>query len=154
MVRRNVHVRRKRGWGPARIGHPLGMHPSIVNRVLRREGLPPLNELDLALRRELRGPVVRYESARPGELVHVDMPTVRCWPTRPPPPLPPWSRRAVAWFAAQGATVERVLTDNGSCYRSELWRKTCADLGVTPAGEPRDQPVRSVQLGERFWTGE
>ena len=25
--------------------------------------------------------------------------------------------RAVAWYAALGITVERVLTDNGSCYR-------------------------------------
>jgi hypothetical protein len=49
------------------------MQPSTVNRVLRREGLPPLNEVDLATRRELRGPVVRYERDRPGELVHVDI---------------------------------------------------------------------------------
>ena len=27
-------------------------------------------------------------------------------------------RRAVAWFAARGVTAERVLTDNGSAYRS------------------------------------
>ena len=26
--------------------------------------------------------------------------------------------RAAAWFAGHGVTVERVLTDNGSCYRS------------------------------------
>ena len=27
-------------------------------------------------------------------------------------------RRAVAWFADRGVTVERVLSDNGSAYRS------------------------------------
>ncbi len=39
-------------------------------------------------------------------------------------------QRAVAWFADRGVTVERVLSDNGSCYRSGLWHQTCADLGV------------------------
>jgi hypothetical protein len=41
-------------------------------------------------------------------------------------------RHAVSWFAARGVTVERVLSDNGSCYRSHLWRDTCRELGVTP----------------------
>jgi transposase InsO family protein len=27
-------------------------------------------------------------------------------------------------------TVERVLSDNGSAYKSHLWRDTCAELGV------------------------
>jgi transposase InsO family protein len=40
-----------------------------------------------------------------------------------------WAR-AVAWFAGLGVTVERVLTDNGSCYRSRLWHQTCTDLGI------------------------
>jgi hypothetical protein len=30
----------------------------------------------------------------------------------------PFLARAVAWFARQGVTVERVMTDNGSAYRS------------------------------------
>ena len=34
-------------------------------------------------------------------------------------------RRAVTWFHARGVTVERVLSDNGSCYRSFTWRDTC-----------------------------
>jgi len=38
--------------------------------------------------------------------------------------------RAVAWFADRGVTVERVLSDNGSAYRSFLWRDTCAELGI------------------------
>ena len=29
--------------------------------------------------------------------------------------------RAVAWYAARGISVERVLSDNGSAYRSGLW---------------------------------
>lgn len=40
-------------------------------------------------------------------------------------------RRAVAWFAARGVTVERVLSDNGSAYKSHLWRKVCVEeLGI------------------------
>lgn len=39
-------------------------------------------------------------------------------------------RRAVGWFASPGVTVERVLSDNGSCYRSHAWRAACADLHV------------------------
>jgi transposase InsO family protein len=38
--------------------------------------------------------------------------------------------RAVAWFAERGVTVERVLSDNGSAYKSFLWRDSCADLGI------------------------
>jgi transposase InsO family protein len=57
--------------------------------------------------------------------------------------------RAVAWFAARGVTVERVLTDNGSCYRSHLWRDTCAELGIKPK---RTRPYRPQTNGkiERF----
>ncbi|GAB1509989.1 hypothetical protein JCM33774_20300 [Actinophytocola sp. KF-1] len=38
--------------------------------------------------------------------------------------------RAVTWFAEHDVTVERVLSDNGSCYRSHTWRNTCTDLGM------------------------
>ncbi|WP_183097295.1 IS481 family transposase [Nocardioides pelophilus] len=39
--------------------------------------------------------------------------------------------RAVAWFAEHGVSVERVLSDNGSAYKSVLWRDTCTELGIT-----------------------
>jgi transposase InsO family protein len=57
--------------------------------------------------------------------------------------------RAVAWFAARGVTIARVLTDNGGCYRSHLWRDTCAELGITPK---RTRPYRPQTNGkiERF----
>jgi transposase InsO family protein len=38
--------------------------------------------------------------------------------------------RAVAWFAERGVVVERVLSDNGSAYKSDLWRDTCAELDI------------------------
>lgn len=57
--------------------------------------------------------------------------------------------RAVAWFAARGVIVERVLSDNGSAYRSHPWRDTCADLGITPK---KTRPYRPQTNGkiERF----
>jgi transposase InsO family protein len=58
-------------------------------------------------------------------------------------------RRAVAWFAARDVTVTRVLSDNGSAYKSHLWRDTCAELGITPK---RTRPYRPQTNGkiERF----
>ena len=40
-------------------------------------------------------------------------------------------RRAARWFASIGITCERVITDNGSCYRSGLWHQACAATGTT-----------------------
>jgi len=58
-------------------------------------------------------------------------------------------QRAVAWFAERGVSVERVLSDNGSAYRSHLWRDACADLGIT---HKRTRPYRPQTNGkiERF----
>jgi transposase InsO family protein len=58
-------------------------------------------------------------------------------------------RRAVAWFAARGVTVEGVLSDNGSAYRSHPWRAACAELGIKPK---RTRPYRPQTNGkiERF----
>jgi transposase InsO family protein len=39
-------------------------------------------------------------------------------------------RRAVAWFKGMGITVERVMSDNGSCYRSHLHAAACRQLGI------------------------
>src|SRR5687768_16976371 len=57
--------------------------------------------------------------------------------------------RAVAWFAARGVTVRRVLSDNGSAYRSHAWRDACLELGITPK---RTRPYRPQTNGkiERF----
>jgi transposase InsO family protein len=57
--------------------------------------------------------------------------------------------RAVAWFADRGVVVHRVLSDNGSAYKSHLWRDTCAALGITPK---KTRPYRPQTNGkiERF----
>lgn len=58
-------------------------------------------------------------------------------------------QRAVAWFADHGVTVERVLSDNGACYRSFAWRDACAELGIA---HKRTRPYRPQTNGkiERF----
>jgi transposase InsO family protein len=57
--------------------------------------------------------------------------------------------RAVAWFAVRGVLTERVLSDNGSCYVSHLWRDSCAELGIV---HKRTMPYRPQTNGkiERF----
>jgi transposase InsO family protein len=58
-------------------------------------------------------------------------------------------RNAVAYFAARGVTVQRVLSDNGSAYRSHAWRDACRELGLKPK---RTRPYRPQTNGkiERF----
>ena len=38
--------------------------------------------------------------------------------------------RALAWFTGLGVTVERVMTDNGSAYRSHAFRDACRTAGL------------------------
>jgi transposase InsO family protein len=55
-----------------------------------------------------------------------------------------WTR-AYAFFTAQAINVKRVLTDNGSCYRSHLWPDTLTNAEIThkrtrprPAADQRE----------------
>lgn len=58
-------------------------------------------------------------------------------------------KRAVAWFADHGVTVERVLSDNGSAYKSFAWRDACTELNIV---HKRTRPYRPQTNGkiERF----
>lgn len=58
-------------------------------------------------------------------------------------------RRAAAWFRGYGVPVERVMTDNGSCYRSKRFRQAVKGLG---AKHVRTRPYRPQTNGkaERF----
>ena len=62
-------LRAARKLGPARIGPLVGLAPSTVHAVLRRHGMHRLARLDRPSGQLVR----RYERARPGELVHVDV---------------------------------------------------------------------------------
>ncbi|MDQ3729500.1 MAG: IS481 family transposase [Actinomycetota bacterium] len=58
-------------------------------------------------------------------------------------------RRAVAWFASMGVTVERVMSDNGACYRSHLHAAACRELGMRPVFTRPYRP-RTNGKAERF----
>lgn len=64
---------------------------------------------------------------------------------------------AVAYYRSLGVTVARVMTDNGSCYRSKAFRKACLDLGLrhirtrpyTP--KTNGKAERFIQTALREW---
>ncbi|MGK5531216.1 IS481 family transposase [Streptomyces sp. URMC 129] len=64
-----VRLRREHRIGPVRLAARCGIAASTVHRVLVRHGLPALAACD----RATGEPVRRYERARPGELVHIDV---------------------------------------------------------------------------------
>jgi transposase InsO family protein len=55
-----------------------------------------------------------------------------------------WTR-AQAFFTSCGITVERVLTDNGACYKSHAWRDTLTAAGIT---HKRTRPYRPQTNGK------
>ena len=56
---------------------------------------------------------------------------------------------AVAWFDGQGISCKRVLSDNGSAYRSRPWREACSALGLTPK-RTRPYTPRTNGKAERY----
>jgi transposase InsO family protein len=59
-------------------------------------------------------------------------------------------RRAVAWFEALGIRVERVLSDNGACYRSRVLALACSELGIRRHLFTRPYRPRTNGKAERF----
>jgi transposase InsO family protein len=181
-VQRIVVLRRRRWTSPA-IAQQLRLPVSTVGLVLRRLRL---NRLRL-----LEPPVVplRYERARPGELVHLDVKKLgriervghrihgdrstrvvgAGWEyvhvciddaTRVaycellPAEDKVWAsvflHRAAAWFQQLGVRrFERVMTDNGSAYRSRLFRNALAQLGARHL-RTRPYTPRTNGKAERF----
>lgn len=66
-------------------------------------------------------------------------------------------RAAVSYYRSLGVTVARVMTDNGGCYRSRLWRETCRELQIkhlrtkpyTP--QTNGKAERFIQTAIREW---
>ncbi|MFJ5837382.1 IS481 family transposase [Streptomyces shenzhenensis] len=187
-------LRRERKLGPARIGPILGIPASTVHRVLVRHGLNRLCWMDRPTGQLIR----RYERARPGELIHVDIKKLGNIPDggghrimsrqqagtnrqattdarKGGSPVIGYSfvhtaiddhsrlaysevlanerketaaafwQRANAFFTERGITVERVLTDNGSCYRSKLFGQTLKAAGII---HKRTRPYRPQTNGK------
>jgi transposase InsO family protein len=53
--------------------------------------------------------------------------------------------RAVGWFSEQGMTCRRILSDNGSVYRSSVWRKACRTMAIK---QMRTQPYAPQTNGK------
>ena len=71
-----VAWRRRHRCGPDEISAKLGVCARTVSRVLRRRGMPYLCDCDPmtgAVIRASKSTAMRYERARPGELVHMDV---------------------------------------------------------------------------------
>jgi transposase InsO family protein len=145
------------------IAKVVGRSVATVSRVLAALGLSSLKALDP------KEPVVRYERAAPGEMLHLDTKKLGCI-VRPSHRVTGnrrdsvegagWEvahvaiddhsragfvqvladekkttavdflKTAVAHYAALGVRIKRVLTDNGSAYRSQLFARTCQALGI------------------------
>lgn len=66
-------------------------------------------------------------------------------------------KAALAYYASLGITVERVMTDNGSCYKSFAFRRACKQLGLrhirtrpyTP--KTNGKAERFIQTSLREW---
>jgi transposase InsO family protein len=64
---------------------------------------------------------------------------------------------AIAYYRRLGVTVQRIMTDNGSCYRSKAFRKACKRLGLkhiftrpyTP--KTNGKAERFIQTALREW---
>lgn len=154
----------RRGRMPMRsIARVVGRSVATISRVLATLGLSSLKAL------EPKVPVVRYERATPGEMLHMD--TKKLGRIERPSHRVTGDRRdsvegagwevahvaiddhsragfvqmhvdekktsavaflkaAVAHYAALGVRIQRVLTDNGSAYRSRLFDQTCQALGI------------------------
>jgi transposase InsO family protein len=176
-------LRRQRMSGPA-IARQLDMPVSTVGAILRRLGLGKLAALDP------KPAIVRYERARPGELIHLDTKKLgrferighritgdrtgqsnsrgigwealhvciddasrlaysEILPDEKKESATGFLDRALAWLAGHGITVERVMTDNGSAYRSSAFRDALAQAG---AKHKRTRPYtpRTNGKAERF----
>lgn len=66
-------------------------------------------------------------------------------------------KATVAWYRKLGVTVERVMTDNGSCYKSHAFAKACRDLKIkhirTKPYTPKTngKAERFIQTALREW---
>ena len=157
-----VELRHKR-LTQARIAAALGVSKSTVGRVLARAGLSRLADLQPA------EPVVRYEYAAPGQMLHIDTkklgrierPAHRVtgnrrdsvdgagwemlfvavddhariaftdmYPDEKTPSAVQFLHNAVAYYRSLGVRVERLLTDNGSAFRSRDFAHACRQLGI------------------------
>jgi len=191
VVEQIIFLRRQRFCG-RQIAKETGVSPATVSRVLRAARLSRARDLDPP------APVVRYERAAPGEMIHIDIKKLgrfekpghrvtgdrtgqsnnrgagwefvhvcvddhsrvafsQIHPDETKESAVPFLKAAVAYYASLGVTVSRVMTDNGSCYKSHAFRDACRDLGLkhirTKPYTPKTngKAERFIQTSLREW---
>lgn len=163
IAERIVALRRQRFPG-RHIAHEVGVSPATVSRVLKRAGLSRLKDITPA------EPVRRYERAHPGEMIHIDIKKLgrfervghriafsQILPDERKESAVAFLDAAVAYYKSLGVTVTGVMTDNGSCYRSEAFAHACRELGLkhirTRPYTPRTngKAERFIQTALREW---
>ena len=184
-------LRRQRHTGK-QIAAELGISPATVSRILKRLGLNRINALEPA------EPVHRYERAKPGEMIHIDIKKLgrfnkvghritgdrtgqssgrgvgweyvhvaiddhsrvafaKIMPNEKKRSATAFLKAAVAYYASLGVKVERVMTDNGSCYKSFAFRRACRRLKLkhirTKPYTPKTngKAERFIQTSLREW---
>jgi len=75
LVKAICKLRRKRSWGPHRIGWQLKVPRSTIYAVLKRAGFNRLVWMHRTTRE-----IVRYEHASPGDMIHLDVKKLGCVP--------------------------------------------------------------------------
>src|SRR5712692_5534962 len=184
-------LRRTRRTGK-QIAAELHISPATVSRILKRLGLSRLSALDPA------EPVRRYERAKPGEMIHIDIKKLgrfnkighritgdrrgqsnsrgvgwefvhvaiddhsrvafaKIMPNEKKRSAIAFLKAALAYYESLGVKVERVMTDNGSCYKSFAFRRACKRLALrhirTKPYTPRTngKAERFIQTSLREW---
>lgn len=159
-----ARLRRQRFTGK-QIAVELKLSPATVSRILKRLGLNRISALEPA------APARRYERAKPGEMIHIDIKKLgrfngvghritgdrrgqssgrgigwefvhvaiddhsriafaKVMASEKKRCATAFLRAAIVYYASLGIKVERVMTDNGSCYRSFAFRRLCKRLGL------------------------
>jgi transposase InsO family protein len=137
-----IEALRRQRWTGQHIAAAVGVSPATISRILRRLGLNRIQALEPAT------PVRRYEREHPGELIHIDIKKESAVA---------FLRATVAYDANLGVTITRVMTDNGSCYRSKAFRSACRELGLkhirTKPYTPKTngKAERFIQTALREW---
>ena len=77
-------------------------------------------------------------------------PTRRCYRTSSARPRPSSCAAPLTRFKSLGIRVERILSDNGACYRSRALALSCSELGIRRHLFTRPYRPRTNGKAERF----
>ena len=157
-------ARSERGWGPAPQPDRAIDPPAPVVRY-QRERPGELVHIDTKKLGRIAGIGHRITGRRSGminrhrgigwEYLHVAVDDAsrlaytEILPDERPASAIAFLERALAWFARHGVSVERIMTDNGSAYRSHDFRNACRSAGVRHL-RTRPYTPRTNGKAERF----